>query len=373
MSKQWPTLYVKTAAGNINYWSIWTEDGRVFTEWGKVGTDKPLADSYLAEPKNVGRSNETSPSEQAELEAAAKFAKQRRLKYVTTISEAEDNLNIKPMRAYSLDAKREKKLKFPVTLQPKFNGVRCMAYNVTGASHQQVVRLMSRGGKDYFLPHIQEELQGRIPPNVCLDGELYAHGVSLQNIRSYIETPQTKSLMVQFYCYDYTELPPTKAPWVDRHGLLQGWFAVNPDLEYVEVSPNVFLPEGATPENVWEIHDKWVAEGFEGAMVRTMKGTYRMAAKSVDLLKVKAHEDAEFVVVGWCTGKDGVIKYKCVQEQGLEFEVRPMGNEKERADLLKTADADVGKLLTVRFQERSDLNIPIHGRGVAFRPEKDLD
>jgi DNA ligase-1 len=365
MGKSWPMLYVKTAAGNINYWRIWTVGSAVFAEWGKVGTNKPLTDSYKAEAKNVGRSNETTPAAQAILEAQAKFDKQLRLKYVDSISAAEGNLNIKPMRAYSLDAKREKKLKFPITMQPKFNGVRCMAYNLPDGT----VRLMSRGGKDYTLPHVQLELQGKIPEGKCLDGELYVHGMSLQTIRHHIETYNDESLVVSLYCYDYTALPPTKANWMQRMDCLNNWFA-GARVSYVVQSPCVLA---YNMEEVRAHHDRWVEQGYEGAMIRTMKGTYRMAAKSVDLLKVKSHMDAEFAVIGWNTGKDGVLQYVCVQEEGLEFEARPVGTEAERAELLRTADADVGKLLTVRFQERSDLNIPLHARGLAFRPLKDLD
>lgn len=366
MSNQaWPMLYVKTAAGNINYWKIWTEGASVFTEWGKVGTDKPLTDTYAAVGKNIGRSNETAPHEQAVLEAQSKFDKQVRLKYVRSIEEAEGNINIKPMRAYSLDAKREKKLEFPVNMQPKFNGVRCMAYPLPGGS----IRLMSRGGKDYTLPHIQIELVQQITPGTCLDGELYVHGMSLQNIRHLVETYGPESLQVQLHCYDYTELPPTKANWIQRMGCLINWFAAR-GMRYIVQSPSEVANN---MDEVRAYHDAWVEQGYEGAMIRTMKGTYRMAAKSVDLLKVKKFEDAEFKVVGWDVGKDGVIKYTCVQEEGLTFEVRPMGDAAERKQLLMTADEDVGKMLTVRFQERSDDNIPLHLRGVAFRPEKDLD
>lgn len=362
----WPRLFTKTAAGHINFWEIWTEGADVCTRWGKVGTDKPLEDRYTAAGKNVGRKNETSPEEQASKEAEAKFDKQIRLKYVHSVQEAESNINIKPMRAYVWDEKRAKKVKWPVSIQPKFNGVRCMAYNIPDKG----VRLMSRGGKDYLLPHIQGELAGRLQDGWCLDGELYVHGTSLQTIRSYIETPQEGTLSVQFVVYDRTRLPPDKANWMQRMDCLNNWFAGAEGLEYTVLAQTL---EANSLEDVTRFHNMWVSLGYEGAMIRTMKGTYRLGSKSVDLLKYKMFQDAEFKVVGWGVGKDGVVKYVCEQEEGLTFEVRPMGTEEERAELLKTADADVGKLLTVKFQERSDDNIPIFPVGVALRPEKDLD
>lgn len=365
-AKQWPTLFVKTASGSINFWQIWTTGAAVHTRWGQVGTDSPQTDSYLAEAKNVGRSNETHPFEQAQKEAQAKYDKQLRLKYVTTQEEAEQNLNIKPMRAYTLDDKRQKKLKWPVHVQPKYNGVRCFAYNLPDGS----VRLMSRGGKDYTLPHVQDELRGRIPEGWCLDGELYVHGTSLQTIRHYVETPTDKTLLVRLVCYDTTTLPANDYTWEQRFATLSHWFAKNAGITSAVMSQTF---PARTIDEVKFYHDECVKMGYEGAMIRTMTGRYRLAAKSVDLLKYKLFQDDEFEVVGWDVGRDGVIVYTCVQEDGKTFEVRPMGNEEERRQLLVDADSAIGQKLTVKFQERSDDNIPIFPVGVAFRPDKDLD
>lgn len=365
MSKSWPLLYVKTASGAINYWQIWTSGPLVCTRWGKLGTDKELSDSYQAEGKNIGRSNETTPDEQAELEAQSKYDKQLRLKYVTSIEEATSNVNIKPMRAYVLDEKRQKKLKWPVTVQPKYNGVRCMAYNLPDGS----VRLMSRGGKDYTMPHVQEDLRGKIPSGWCLDGELYVHRTSLQTIRHYIETPSEKSVWVNLVCYDMTTLPPTDLPWASRHTELANWFVGNSPV-HASHSPFNYAHN---MEQVEQLHAYWTNEGFEGVMLREHHGPYKLAAKSVHLLKYKKFQDAEFKVVGWGLGRDGVIIYTCVQEEGKTFEVRPEGNDAERAALLQTADQDIGRLLTVRFQERSDENIPLIVTGVGFRPPEDMD
>lgn len=366
MSKDFPTLYVKTAGGAINYWQIWTEGPAVCMRWGKVGTDKPLYDQYIAKGKNVGRSNETSPEEQAVLEAQSKFDKQRRLKYVESIQEAQSGVNIKPMRCYALDDKRRSKIKFPVTLQPKFNGCRCMAYPPNGNGH---VRLMSRGGKDYTLPHIQDALAFSLTSGWCLDGELYVHGMSLQKIRSLILTPSEESLRIRFVVYDMTPLPPGDLTWDQRLKYLHSFFA---NFHH----PSITLSDSMTTytlEGIEAAHDQYVSEGYEGCIIRMPHGKYKLAAKSVDILKYKKFQDKEFQVVGWGIGRDGVLVYQCVQEEGKMFEVRPMGDEAERAALLKSAPNDVGKMLTVKFQERSDDNMPIFPVGVSFRTEEDMD
>lgn len=368
MGQQWPMLYVKTAGGSINYWQIWTEGPDICMRWGQLG-GKEQNNRTRAEGKNVGRSNETTADEQAIKEAESKYKKQLRLKYVPSVQEAEGGVNIKPMRAYELDAKRQKKLVFPATAQPKYDGCRCMAYpNPDGT-----IRLMSRGGLDYTLPHIQEQLHGRIPAQWCLDGELYFHGWSLQTIRHHLETPSEESLKIEFVCYDITSLPPQPLTWAERYAHLHEWFLQHgPHARNVRQTPSYAVNSFG---DIDHLHDQWVGEGFEGLILRLHDGEYRLASKSTSLLKYKKFQDAEFLVIDWSIGKDGIIQYTCAQEEGHLFEARPKGTEEERARLLEEAQQGkaIGQKLTVRFMGRSDDNIPLHPRGIAFRPAKDMD
>jgi ATP-dependent DNA ligase len=270
------------------------------------------------------------------------------------------------MRCYSLDDKRRAKLSFPVTAQPKYNGCRCMAYNLPNGD----VRLMTRGGKDYVLPHVQEELRGRIPAGYCLDGELYVHGMSLQKIRRLILTPTPDSPRIRFVCYDMTKLPPDGEPWLARYDRLAQWFRIHQDVVFTCQSDAM---EAHSLKDIEEYHDFWVSQGYEGCIVRVHSGKYKLAAKNTEILKYKKFQDSEFRVVNWGVGKDGVILYVCETEDGKPFEVRPMGDENERAELLKTAGLDVGKLLTVKYQELSDDGVPIFPVGIGFRPAEDMD
>ena len=114
-------------------------------------------------------------------------------------------------------------------------------------------------------------------------------------------------------------------------------------------------------------------EGYEGAILRVLDGTYKMGSKSTKLLKLKQFEDAEFTIVGHSISKDGVLLWECEQEEGLIFEARPVGTMEYRAQLLKTADKCVGQLLTVKFIGRSADNKPLFGVGKGIRPSKDMD
>ncbi len=358
-------LYSKTSKGKLNSWTIWTEGNEIHTRWGE--SEGKLQHKFVTvEGKNIGRSNETTPPEQAQLEAKSKWAAQIRKKYYETAEEAMSTLNIKPMRAYTLDEKREKKLKFPVDVQPKFDGVRCMAYTLPDGS----LRLMSRGGKDYTAPLIAKELEGMLAPTMCLDGELYIHGESLQSIR-HLQAAEDDRLC--FHVYDYTSLPARPTPWVDRKAELDKWFKAThkhtPHVVQVETKAALSM------NNIKVYHDAWVEQGYEGLMVRTMEGKYKLAGKSTDLLKVKMFQDEEFLVVGWDTdSRDGVIRFHCKVE-GVEkpMEVRPVGTMEQRAKLAENPDQYLGQLLTVKYQQLSDTGVPIFPVGKSFRPTADLD
>ena len=97
--KNWPKLYTRTAAGKINYWEIWTKGNKIHTRWGTEG-GKELTDVVEATGKNIGRSNETTPAEQAILEAQSKYDKKLRLKYFTSAKAAKQELNLKIGRAH---------------------------------------------------------------------------------------------------------------------------------------------------------------------------------------------------------------------------------------------------------------------------------
>lgn len=363
-----PMLFVKTATGAINYWQVWTEGSDICMRWGSTNPDgAEQVNRTPATPKNVGRSNETTGPEQAAKEAEARYTKQMRLKYQPTIEAARSGINIKPMRAYTL-AGREKFLKWPMTGQPKYDGCRSMCYHTP----QPRLWLMSRGGLEYKLVHVTDELSGRVPLGWALDGELYVHGMPLQTIRHHIETYTEESLQVQFVCYDMLHFQALDMPWRERQEYLTDFFVRNPGMKYVRMSPSI---EVNNMEDLDALHDQWVDDGYEGLIARDMDGPYKLAAKNTKLLKHKKFEDDEFLILDWSTGKDGIIQYTCKVDDEQTVEARPKGTAEMRARMLEDAKAGkaVGKMLTIRFIGRSNDNIPLHPHGVAIRPKKDMD
>ncbi len=87
---------------------------------------KKQSKTTVAEPKNVGRSNETTAEQQAILEAQSKWQHQLDRGYFQTKEEALGAVDTAPMKAQSFDDQGHKII-YPVYLQPKLNG--CFGYN----------------------------------------------------------------------------------------------------------------------------------------------------------------------------------------------------------------------------------------------------
>jgi DNA ligase-1 len=316
---------------------------------------------FRCEPKNEGKVNATTSEEQAIKEAIAKWKKQVKKKYHWSESYVLSNINLKPMLAKDFK-KHEKKLQHPVFVQPKYDGVRCLAYGKADG-----VVLQSRGGDLYTVQHIQHQLHG-FSSDYVLDGELYCHGVSLQTINSWVRRPQKESMNVVYVLYDiFVEAQPD-LPFIDRLGLLASL-----KMGSLCGLPNILLSQTEKASSYKEVkyyHAEYVKLGYEGVIVRSCTGQYRFGYRSSDLLKLKEFQDAEFKIVGWATGKgkfQNVPTFRMVTNDGKEFDATLKGTEAERLEALQQADSWVGKQMTVRFFDWTDDGIPHFPLAIGLR------
>jgi predicted DNA-binding WGR domain protein len=84
-----PTLYKKTATGAAQEWTIGTEGSVIVTRWGQMGGAIQEARDEVKTGKNVGRANETTPIQQAELEAQSQWEKKLKKGYVQNLDDAQ--------------------------------------------------------------------------------------------------------------------------------------------------------------------------------------------------------------------------------------------------------------------------------------------
>jgi DNA ligase-1 len=347
-------------------WRIWTEGPEILVEYGTVDGEKSLT-RKVVKGKNIGKSNETTPEEQAVKEAAAQHKKKLDKKYSLTPNKATETVFL-PMLAHDY-LKQKKKLTFPVDVQPKLEGVRCLAY-----WEGSELRLMSRGGKPFDVKHIAEEVAEFLPPGSVLDGELYVHGMSQQNInrlwKKHREGPEG-SIQLLYVVYDGFHVDSTDAPWWKRKEDLSRLMSSAPNKKVVQL----FIDTVKTEKQLQKCLNSYEERGYEGIIIRKADGPYQLGHRSRDLLKLKSFMDEEFEIVGHeeAKGNDkGTVVWICKTKDDQTFSVRPTGTREERKESFEHAEEHYGRFLTVKFQGYTDDGIPYFPVGVAIREPEDM-
>ncbi|AGH32094.1 ATP-dependent DNA ligase [Vibrio phage 11895-B1] len=327
------TLYGEPKNGSAKQWSVYVDGCKVIVEWGRVG-GKLQTKETTCTSKNVGKVNESTPEQQALLEAEAKWTKQYDNKlYRLTIKEAESVGKCLPMLAID-GSKKPEKIKYPCDIMPKLDGVRCMVFLEDGG-----VKAISRQGKSYPLhEELREELQFLLERNNYdrLDGELYIHGMKLQNIVSAVRSVDNpKHTDMQFHVFDV----PSDESWSKRKQTM-----LMEDSEFVKwVVANQCENEDQLKQSVGQ----YMELGYEGTIVRNLKGKYEYNHRSNDLIKVKIMQDSEAKVVGCREDKNGEGVLTC-EWQGVTFDVKMKGSHEER--LFIEQEKLIGQWINFSFQ-----------------------
>jgi len=375
-----PTLYGRATTGKIKMWKatvIKLGDGTSYleVEHGYVDGKKQLDSRMIEEGKNIGKSNETTPYEQALSEARSAFNKKKDEGYAEAIDDIKDESSgfFLPMLAQKWQD-HAAKIKFPAVIQPKYDGFRCLAKKEDG-----VVYLWSRKGKMLDVPtEIKVELALILREGECADGELYRHGWGFQRIASAIKKRGADTPGLHYYIYDNPVMNLSfKERFMDRWENLKAESASvdNPisvtNTERIKIVPTMTV---SNKEGLTLMESACIEAGFEGLMVRNIKGLYQFKNRSYDLQKVKQFEDAEYQIIGGKEGQgreSGMVIFKCKTEDGIEFDVRPKGTMEERSAMWKNLSHYIGKPLTVKFQGLTDDGRPRFPVGLHIRPDWD--
>lgn len=361
-----PILYHKAKGGDLRQWRVWHENDTIFTEYGQVG-GKLQTSSKKAVAKNVGRSNETSPEEQARLEAESLWRFKVERKYSETKEDAQEELTL-PMLAHKYEDKK-KHVTFPAWVQPKLDGVRCLASR--SAAHNHKILLTSRSGKLYSMPTVEKQLETWLPGDMILDGELYCHGMSCQTVTSYVKKWKPGSEKIIYNVYD---VPVVNG--CDTLIATERLAALRDELIESENIQRVRTWAVTDHDMMMQRYGEFVQEGYEGAILRLPHGQYLWGYRSSELLKVKEFQDAEFKVLSAKTGRgkmDNGIIWICRNDiNDEEFDCTMKITMDERRAMYAAHKKYIGKKLTVKFFDRTDDGVPRFPIGIAFRAEEDL-
>lgn len=324
--------------------------------------------------KNLGRSNETSPHDQAIAEIEAKARKKRDVGFHMEDEDTGPRLPL-PMLAHTyFDNGKTKghraKIKWPCFASAKLDGYRMVFDGKTGWTRK------GKFYKDEVVSHLQFDTNGLI-----LDGELMlppdVEFEKLKTATSNFVPGLTDKLM--YYVFDVIpeegddQLSGVDAPYSERYAVLEELF------ETVSVPENVYLLPSVKcsgPEDAEERLGKAITRGYEGLILRNMDGKYDVGHRSYDLQKLKLFHDSEFEITDCVDGKGSdseAIIYVCKVKSGDTFTVRPKQSIKERKRLwyefcCGTYDP-MGQMLTVEYFELTAKGMPRFPKGKGIRED----
>lgn len=334
-------LYIKDNTGATRIWTIGTIGNTIVIEHGQLG-GKLQTVTETIEKGLAGRTLD----EQIRLRVSSRISKQLDKGYTYEIpTEAPKNrLNLpKPMLAQSY--KKVKGIDYSnMIVQPKFDGNRCMIAKINGE-----YLAYSRNGKviPANLDHIFNDLN--LNDGEIVDGELYAHGYSLQTIVSWVKKDQPNTKKLKYHLYDIVE----SYPYAERAGALPA--KINGDNIVLTPSERISSASAAM-----EFHSYITSEGYEGAILRWGDWGYEAGKRSKSLVKVKAFLDDIFKVIDILPSKDGWARLTCITQRGKIFNVSAPGTIEEKFEVYYNAELYIGRMVRVEFMNYTKDNIPFH-------------
>ena len=417
-----PTLFVTAEIGRQKSWKVWVEGDCYYRQDCFVEGKQKKPVCRQCKPTNVGRANEKTAQEQACLKAATAWIKildkgyqpapadQEGLQLYNQIwpykqqgstshklpellldlmaGKSPDPLpqlmplivpltTVKPMLAQQLQPKKcqpDKELWF---MQPKLDGVRCVAQ-----TRDSEVILMSRTGKQFsHLQHVRQDildLNQKLGRSVILDGELFARSLIVNNdaadpsqmfslitgaCRATRTEPADYEQQIEYHIYDIVDLAAKQTDRLQQLEQLKQLLPTNTSVKIVETT--VASSMSAVKDYLAEV----LARDYEGVILRRGDALYQQK-RTTSLLKYKLFQDSEFMIVGAKEGQgteQGCVVWRCQTQDGQEFDVRPRGSFDSRKQLWQQHRQYIGQLLTVRYQEMSTDGIPRFPVGIVVR------
>ena len=257
----------------------------------------------------------------------------------------------------------------------KLDGLRAVYHTKQG-------KILTRSNKPvHGFEHIEKDLAkfcDRYNLDYC-DGEFYAHHVPFQQIQGIVMKDDHSDKRYVKFCmfavvgkditstekmYEVMSIPKSPISTLDKFGL---WIC---PLEPVIIRNN--------KEEIMTMCDKYMDDGYEGAMLRSASASYHFG-RSRDLLKVKLFCEDDFEIVNFYEGKDrlagtlgGFVLTNAKKSisvsisENVDFELRTIFfkcgsgfGDAQRAEFWKDRENLIGKTVNIKYQGLTDENVAL--------------
>ncbi len=401
------TLYKRNAQGKPLSWSAHQYDKFITISYGLVGgtqhsetievTSKKVNElnsrintkrkegyKELSELKDNNASNLITNVTDDNLSALKNYLELYLPKYSTT-SEG----FVLPMLAKVLDDNKPFEKYGMFMGQYKINGLRCIIgakSNPMDMFKTTYLTYHSRTGEDWtakmswmdeiIIQKLDKDLiDAMIEEGVCLDGELYLPGYSVNDINSFVKNTNLKQhYLLQYWCYDlcYENMTAThrmhlKAKWCSK----AYWVNIKTKEEHLN-NKNLFVllnnylisnyDEAITARN------NYIDLGFEGLIIRNPNSEYQFGKRNQAMFKFKKIDDGKFVIVDIKSEhkrKDLplFVLRNDINEELFECSINKPQDVQRK--ILVNKEKYVGKYMFVEYRERSGIaQVPFHARGI---------
>jgi len=355
------TIYKRAVTGKILEHSIEVKDNGYRTTSGQTDGVKTTTEWTYCIGKNIGRANETSPKQQALLEAQAKWKKKVEKGYFQNIKKIDTSELFKPMLANKWEDYKDS-IQYPIYSQPKLDGIRCIV---------KEDGMYTRTGKDIdSAPHIFAALAPLFAnnPDLIFDGELYAdkYANDFNAIVSLVKKtkPTAQDLVdsakvIEYHIYD---LPSNAGIFMERYKELH---KIKLPSCCVIVETNLV----ETAKDALMLYGNYVASGYEGQMLRTDTKYENKRTKA--LLKDKSFTDSEYKIIGVVegggnlVGKVGALLF--ANPTGKEFTASVNGGWDYLEELWHDKKRLIGLEATVKYFNITPDGVPRFPKVTAIR------
>lgn len=245
----------------------------------------------------------------------------------------------------------------------KINGIRTIVYYKNNELHT-----VSRGGGinyDFVLNHIlyNEKLLNffKENPDIILDGEIYKFGWTLNKISGICRSQKTAydGDPLELYIYDIVDV---NKPFKERLEILNIIsntldLSFNPEREWKENELKIQIVPQITVSgwnNMKNLHDTWVSEGWEGLVIRDPDTVYKPGSRGNFMVKIKEYFDKEYKIIGLTEGlREEDMCFLMETEEGQQFNCKPTGDRVQKQWYRQNIDNLIGKMATVKYFEMS--------------------
>jgi ATP-dependent DNA ligase len=340
------TLYRRHQTGRIGTWEIWNE-GNVIRMVTRTNAEaQPVYHTEVVPAGKAGRTLEQQIESRILSRVRAKLDNGYKETYEKAMTDANTNAAglPRPMLASSNSSKLLARAT-EVYVQPKLDGMRMIVTMRDG----KILAYTRQGKPITTVGHILRPLARVLEEDVYLDGELYAHDQSLQQIMSWAKRQQPDSEQLLFHVFDHINNDAFR----DRWAYLSDWYLDSPSIH----DTTVLVPtDNAQDVDIQTAFNCVRQEGYEGLILRDGTCRYEPGKRVQHLAKLKAFQEQEYLCTDLTKGAQGEPVLVCSTVAGKTFRVTAPGTHAHRRE----AAMYVGARVTIKHAGITPYGIPFH-------------